>query len=95
MINFPDWLDNGMKYSVTFYVQHSCYIKPHVQPLFFFSKEENKNEKKCLKTKMPPASSQESHTKIQGKNPNLYLKNLKSKICIFLKCPIKHLSLTR
>ncbi|XP_047638900.1 cyclic nucleotide-gated cation channel beta-3 [Phacochoerus africanus] len=29
--------------------------------------EENKNEKKCLKTKMPPASSQESHTKIQDK----------------------------
>uniref|UniRef100_A0A8C3WR16 Cyclic nucleotide gated channel subunit beta 3 n=1 Tax=Catagonus wagneri TaxID=51154 RepID=A0A8C3WR16_9CETA len=29
--------------------------------------EENKNEKKSLKTKMPPASSEESHAKIQDK----------------------------
>ena len=33
----------------------------------FFSKGENKNEKKSLKTKMPPVSAEESQTKIQGK----------------------------
>ena len=59
-------------------------VQNHTYSLyFFFSKGENKNEKKCLKTKMPSVSAEESQTKIQGKTQ---ICRKKSKKHISLKC---------
>ena len=53
-------------------------VQNYMYSFFFFpSKGENKNEKKSLKTKMPPVSAEESQTKIQGKTQICRKKNKK------------------